>query len=199
MKTNLKTDFEIFNEAIVFAKQRGYTVPPLEWAVLVKGRDFGKSNSVRMWAVGLMYSEEFLKAFFGERLVPREEDWDSMYAITLWAQQVAFEHQGKLYAADQNRPYMHFPVYDKVADYDTDWAAKAPAEIVNAQMVTKKLQNMTASLAINTHRVRKVRVDNLTEELPAYKHHAKRMVEHENPFIYLKNYMDSEKRKTVSY
>lgn len=189
MKTNLKTDEEILTQAIEFAKNRGYFVPALEYAMFVKGSDnLVLNSSLRMWAIGLIYSESFLKAFFGERLVPREEDYDTMMAITLWAQQVAFEHEGRLYAADRNNQYMHFPIYDEV-DYVSKWAAKAPAELMHTRVVTKKLQDMSASLAVNTHKIKKVRVDNLTPDIPEYKHHMKRMVDYDNPFLYLKNYM----------
>lgn len=189
MKTNYKTDFEIFNQAIVFAKERGYTVPPMEWAVLVKGRDFGKTNSLRMWAIGLIYSHDFLKAFFGENLVPREEDNENMMAIGIWAEQVAYEHEGRIYAAQRDKPYMSFVKYDDVEF----WADKAPTAIIEAQVVTKKLQDLAGSVPVQTHKIKKVRVDNLTPEYPAWKHGLRRMAEYDNPFLYLKSFMDYNK------
>lgn len=186
MKTNIQTDFKIFNEAIVFAKERGYTVPPMEWAVLVKGgREFGKTNSMRMWAIGLIYSHDFLKAFFGENLVPREEDNENMMAIGLWAEQVAYEFEGQLYATNRDKPYMSF-----VRFKETDWAAKAPTAIIDTEVVTKQLQDLTATIPVRTHKIKKVRVDNITPEYPAWQHGLRQMVEYDNPFLYLKRFMD---------
>lgn len=192
-KTKLQTDFEIFNNAIEFAKKRGYIVPPLEWAVLVKGgRDMGWSTSIRMWAVGLVYTEPFLKAFFGTQKVRRVEDNELMYAITMWAKQVAYEHEGRLYAADRDKPCMIFPTQDNI-DY---WAGRAPTELLEIKTVVKQLQDMTASLSIRTHKVSNTEVRDVTPEIPLYKFCLRQMTEYDNPFTYLKEYM--EKQKGVS-
>jgi hypothetical protein len=192
MKSSIQSDFEIFNEAVVFSKKRGYIVPPLEWAVLVKGgRDFGKTNSMRMWALGLIYSHDFLKAFFGENLIPREEDGDLMMRIGLWAKQVAVEYQNKVYEVPEGRREWVTAHHPPVTYEDIDtWTKRAPAEIVEAHRVVHQLTDMAGSIPVRTHRIKESRVDNITIELPAWKHGLRQMTEYDNPFLYLKKYMD---------
>ena len=74
-----------------------------------------------------------------------------------------------------------------------DWAKEAPTAIIEPEVVTKKLQDLAGSVPLRTHKIKKIRVDNVTPDYPAWQHGMRAMVEYENPFLYLKKFMNYHK------
>lgn len=189
MKTDIQEDFKTFNKAMNWAKNRGYVIPSMEYAVLYKGsaHAYGKSWSMRIWASGLLFDHEFARAFFGDRLMHRTRS--DMGLIKIWAKQFAVEHEGKIYNARPNMPYTTFLEYD-----DTEWwADRSPTEMVEAKQVTKHLKDLVASIPFQTHKIEDVEVHDITPGISAYEYHLEKMATDNNPFDYLKRFMKVKK------
>jgi hypothetical protein len=187
MKTEINEEFKSFNIALSWAKKRGYIIPPMEYAVLYKARDMGKTWSMRVWAQGLLFDEEFARYFFGEKLMYRERF--DMGAIRLWAKQFAVEYQGNYYKAQTDSPFMAFLEYDDLSY----WEDKAPTEIVHARKVVRELTRMAASIPFMTHHIEDVQVDDVTPGILAYEYHLEKMATSGNPFRYIQSFMDDKK------
>ncbi len=187
MNPQNNSDYKALIRAIAWAKAHGYKVPPLEEAVFYDDGS-GLRESLRRWAMGLLYEHDFAKAIFGNDLVNEHEGY-SYGAIRMWAKQVAVEHMGKIIKVNGDRPYLEVVTYPEV-EYSFD---EPPASVVNAERTVIELRNMAASVPFMTHEIQDIDV---VAGIPAWKWHLQQMIVSDNPFVYLNDYIDTKETIT---
>jgi len=153
----------------------------LERAINVAKAKGWSGNTV---ANGLLYSHDFAKCLFGEETVL--VDGDSVHALLFRFKQIAVEHMGKLYNIPPSSREFKVSVFPPVSAICED-GADAPNGIVDIKEVTYKIEHMFAQIPFKTHRLDAMEITN-TE--PAWKYHLKKMVEFENPLVYIEQFLE---------
>lgn len=165
-------------------------MPALEQAVFDSNDSEPLRASLRRWALGLLFDQEFAKAVFGDEHVDCE-DGSSLLWLRLWAKQTHYEVLGKLYEADRSRPYYSFILPQETEMYDK---AKAIAEeVIPTQTITLRLEDMYGSLAVPTHKIQEPRVEG---GIPSWQWHIKQMAVADNPFTYISDYIEKNEKIT---
>ena len=192
MKTNRNKDLHRFKRALNYAVDNGYVVPPLENEIFFKSSmPFGFSSSMKVWARGLILTKDFARAVFGWEKVSGEGI--ELVYIRARAKQVAYEYDGRIYQADRNRPFMSF-VKEPHLDFmsSSEGGAFDPAQTLDFNVVTKKLEDLFATIPVDTHQLTDLEVEG---GIPAYEYHLKQMVTSNNPFAYLDYYVSKKQKK----
>ena len=185
----LKDDFITIEKAIKYAEKRGYVVPPLEKAMFTGISNANVSNSLRVWAIGLMTTQDFASKFFGTEEV--DYKGHDFAAIKLWVKQFAVKYKEKIYNAPQDSQYLTLVNYPEVKyDFTSDMINSAPAQIVDAEKVTIKLEELAASIPFETHKLEDVEV----YQFKSWEYHLQQMIISPNPIKYLKIYMEEHAR-----
>lgn len=185
MKTDLENTSKVINRALKYAVKHGYVAPSLEKKILLRLKASKTGADIEMWAKGLLFDHNFAHALFGAYDVD-DNGW-SVSAIEFWAKQVAVEVEGELRAVLKNWPKTEIR-YAVTPELDIQkYSEKAPMELVEAQIVTKQLVRMAASIPFETHSIDKVEIHGTK---PAYLYHLQQMALSPNPVTYVKEYLD---------
>lgn len=184
----VRSDNECISRAIWWAEKHGYELPPIEEAMF-KGKDADPLRaSLKLWACGLLMSQDFAKAIFGEEEV--DEYGQSVVGIQVWAKQVAVEHNGKLYDVPYDQYEMAFYKMPLVDMWDKEQAV--PTTLVKPEITRIKLENLYGTIPAQTHRIHGVRV---LGAIPAWQWHLQKMVICSNPFDYVDKYIEKAMAK----
>ncbi len=188
----LRADFITIEKAIRWAEKRGFITPPLEKAIFMGVSNHGVSNSIRIWAIGLLTTPAFAETFFGD--TPVDQYGNELIILQIWAKQVGVEHEGKYYDVPSDRREVYFMKHNKVELF-REAEVTTPIYLDEPERATKQLQDRYSALAVNTHRIKGVEV---TGGCPSWKHHLKEMITCDNPIVYLEQFMN-EKINHKSY
>lgn len=186
-----RTNSQIFNEALIVAQKNGYDgLDKIEYKAFLDAYPEPLEGMILKMVQGIIFSPHFAQCFFGTEEV--DEYGYTFARIELWAKQVAVEFNGKLYTPPNNRREMSFinqPVIDMKTTVEK---ATAPTELVQGEIVTKKLEDMFAAIPIKTHRLKDLRV---VSGIQAWQYHLREMVMEADPFKYLEEYMKKDEDK----
>lgn len=140
----------------------------------------GATDGVRVYGYQfnverLIFNHEFAKALWGNNHVSKS---GSDYGlIKIWAEQVAFEFEGRVYAAKPGERVRAFVKYsdDALSDH-------APTELMSASKVVQQLKNLIATIPFNTHKIKAVEA---IGTIPLWQYHLQQMVVSPDPIKYL--------------
>lgn len=194
-KTNDYSDYDCLSRALWYAEKNGYQTPALEKAMFDRAGAEPLQGALRRWAIGLIMDQEFAMYVFGEN--PVDENGASLVWLELWAKQTHYRIADRLYKIDRDRgkPSEFYQVRPGTTMYAEDWAKllddanKLAVQLIETERVEMQLEDRYASLAIDTHQIQEPRVGST---LLAWQYHLKEMAISDNPFLYLKEYIDSK-------
>jgi hypothetical protein len=123
----------------------------------------------------VIYSKNFAKALWGEEIIS-SEDGLHFGVIRLWAEQVAYEFEGRIHSLD-GRSHMSFVRYN-----DDNLINRAPTGLVEVEKVTLNLKDIVARIPFHTHKIKEIETEG---GIPKWQYHLRQMVIAENPIKYL--------------
>lgn len=168
---------EILEKAIQKAIEGGWKAT-LEGNILKKIDETGKFHlwiGANTWgSIDLIFNHEFAKALWGNDVVTK--DAVGFGIIKIWAEQVAYEFEGRLHAANGKRQ-MAFLKYP-----DNMLVHRAPNELVEVEKVVMDLKHLAGSIPFRTHKIKEVDV---LGGIPTWQYHLQQMVIADDPIKYL--------------
>jgi hypothetical protein len=188
MTKQVHSDYESLSLALWLAKKNGYRVPPLEQAIFTSAGAEKLEGSLRRWATGLLFDKEFAIYLFGQK--PVDKNGFDIMAIKIWAKQYAVEFQGRIYEARDRREMTFLEMPEIDFDFTESAVKEAPPEIVECHKVVKRLEDLMITIPFTTHRVEDVAI---IGTIPEYEYHLKQMAVADNPFNYVREFVNEHR------
>lgn len=175
------SDYDSLTLALRYAEKQGYTMLALERAVFNGLDNNALKDSLRHWANGIIFDHSFARAVFGTS--PADRYGQPLLAIQIYAEQVAYKFDGRLYNADRSKPSM---VFARVPDVTVNPFLAPLGESIDIQRFTQKLRDLRATLPFETHQIKEISIAGAQE---MWQWHLEQMVLLPNPYNYLREYI----------